>query len=147
MRALAAIAMIRPMPGCAARGGIPRHRAYHHERGLMSDHAFDTIARRAAETVSRRRSLLNLGGAALVAGLVLPASAPARAGGKGKGKDRCKSQVGKCREGVFDLCLIVYGEDVAECVDLYAPCCEFLKDCETARAFACAVEKADVKEA
>jgi len=108
----------------------------------MDPHAFDAIARRTADSVSRRRSLLALGGAALGASLGAPLAATAKKGRKGKnnGKDKCKAQVGKCQDGIANLCLAIFEEDSPECVDAFSPCCRFLQNCETAQAFACAVE-------
>ena len=105
----------------------------------MSEHGFYAFARHTAVSVSGRRSLIALGGAALAASLASPAHTTAKRGGKGK--NRCKPQVAKCREGVADLCLLTYGQDAAECVELYADCCRFLQNCETAKAFACVAEK------
>jgi hypothetical protein len=94
------------------------------------------------DALSRRASLMTLGAVGLAANLASPAITTAKKGGK-KGKDKCKKQVGACREGVADLCEVVFGIDnVAECVALFGPCCDFLKGCNTAQAFACAVEVA-----
>ena len=58
------------------------------------------------------------------------------------GKDRCQSQVEKCRSGAADLCASAYaGEFVTQCIERYTPCCEFLKDCKTAQALECVVQK------
>jgi len=122
------------------------HDAESIEREIMDAHAFDAIARRTADSVSRRRSLLALGGAALAASLALPQAATAKQNRKGKGKnnnngkDRCKAQVGKCQDGIASLCLAIFEEDSPECTELFSPCCRFLQNCETAQAFACAVE-------
>ena len=103
----------------------------------MSDHAFDTLTRRATDVVSRRNTFLTLGGAALAAAIAMPAQTSAK-----KGKDRCKSQVDKCRTGAADLCESAYaGEFVTQCIERYTPCCEFLKDCKAAEALECVVEK------
>jgi hypothetical protein len=104
-----------------------------HQEELMNDLSFEALTRRA--------SLLTLGAAGL-AGLAGPIAADARK--KGKGKDKCKKQVGTCQEGLADLCLVAFGADSVEaCLDAFGPCCEFLKGCNTAQAFACAVEVAE----
>jgi hypothetical protein len=104
------------------------------KEGFMDDGSFDALTRRA--------SLMKLGAAGLAASLASPAIATAKKGGK-KGKDKCKKQVGACRDGLADLCEVVFGIDnVEECVALFGPCCDFLKGCNTAQAFACAVEVA-----
>ncbi len=118
----------------------------------MNAHAFDEVARQTTESVSRRSSLLALGAAALSGSLALPGVTAAKQGrkgknngngkgkGKGKGKDKCKAQVGKCEDGIADLCLAIFGEDSQECRDLFSPCCQFLRGCDAAKAFACAVD-------
>jgi hypothetical protein len=107
----------------------------------MSKHAFDTFTRQTADAVSRRGSLLTLGGAALAAGLA--GAGGTRAGKKsGKGK-KCKKQVGKCREGLADVCAALFPgnqDNIDECFDLFAECCAFLKACNAGQAFACAAE-------
>jgi hypothetical protein len=103
----------------------------------MPQHALDSVTRQTADPVSQRRALLALGGAALAARLAAPIDALAKSR---KGKDRCKSQVGKCRGGVAELCQAIFTEDATECIELFTPCCRFLDTCQTAQAFACAVE-------
>lgn len=104
----------------------------------MNDRAFDTW--------SRRASLLTLGAAGL-AGLAAPRATGAKKKGKKNGDKKCKKQVGACRTGLADLCEVVFGaDDVAACLELFGPCCDFLKGCNTAQAFACAVEVASELE-
>jgi hypothetical protein len=93
--------------------------------------------------LTRRASLMTLGVAGL-AGLAGPLGAEAKK--KGKGNDKCKKQVDTCRSGVAQLCEIVFSEDAEVCVPLFEPCCEFLKSCNAAQAFACAVEAAESLE-
>jgi hypothetical protein len=100
----------------------------------MNDVTFDAL--------TRRGSLMTLGVAGLAASLAGPAVSKAKKGGK-KGKDKCKKQVGACSTGLADLCEVVFGaDDVEACLDLFGPCCDFLKGCNTAQALACAVEVA-----
>lgn len=89
------------------------------------------------DAVTRRASLLALG----LAGLAAPHVSSAKKKKNGKKDDRCKKQVAKCEAGLADLCLAGFGEeDVPECLELFGPCCAFLKNCDTGKAFACAVE-------
>ncbi len=98
----------------------------------MDNNTFDALTRRA--------SLMTLGVAGL-AGIAGPLGAEAKK--KGKGNDKCKKQVDKCRSGVAQLCEVVFAEDAALCVPIFESCCEFLKSCNAAQAFACAVEAAE----
>ncbi len=109
----------------------------------MSGHTFDTFTRQTADAVSRRGSLLTLGGAALAAGLAGSGGTKARKkGGKGK---KCKKQVGKCREGLGNVCAALFEnqDSIDECFGLFAECCAFLKSCNAGQAFACATEIAE----
>jgi hypothetical protein len=56
------------------------------------------------DALSRRASLMTLG--AGLAGFAGPIAAKAKKK-KGKGNDKCKKQVGACREGIADLCPVV----------------------------------------
>jgi hypothetical protein len=101
----------------------------------MNDRSFDAW--------SRRASLLTLGAAGL-AGITAPGAAGAKKKGKKNGAKKCKKQVSACRDGLADMCEVVFGvDDVPACLDLFGPCCDFLKGCNTAQAFACAVEAAE----
>jgi hypothetical protein len=109
----------------------------------MRDQVIDAVARHAADAVSRRGSLRTLGAAALAAGLAAPATTRAKKNGKGK---KCKKQVGRCREGLRDLCEALFPgnqDNIDECFDLFVECCDFLQGCNAAQAFACAVEVAE----
>ena len=106
----------------------------------MSEHAFDTFARRAA--VPRRASLLALG-AAVGTGVLAPTAAKAKK--RGKKNKKCKKQVAQCREGLETLCIAIttefsVGFEAGDCFDFFAGCCEFLKTCRTHQAFLCAAE-------
>ena len=115
----------------------------------MSDRSFDTFTKRAAEAVSRRGSLLALSGAALAFGLTGPTLTEAKKGGKNN--DKCKKQVSRCKEGLAELCDAVFpnktrrgaqsdGVVVFDCFSAFDQCCAFLGGCNTAQAFACAVD-------
>jgi len=108
----------------------------------MDDQAFDAMTRQAVEAVSRRGSLLTLGGAALAAGLFGPALAEAKKGGK-KGKNKkCHKQASRCRERLPDLIGAFAQENKVEgYVALFKECCDFLGECDVAGAVQCVTEK------
>jgi hypothetical protein len=105
----------------------------------MSEQTFDTLTRRAARAVSRRGSLRALSGAALALGVTeLPATAAKKGGTHG---DRCQNQVSRCKTGLGDLCTSAFhtGNAQLACIEAFIQCCEPLRRCDTAQAFACAV--------
>jgi hypothetical protein len=107
----------------------------------MDDQAFDAMTRQAAQAVSRRGSLLTLGGAALAVSLFGPVMAEAKGGKKG---NKCKKQVSRCKQGLPDLCAaFVQESNVQKCVDLFKDCCNFLEGCDAAKVIDCAIEKAE----
>jgi hypothetical protein len=90
----------------------------------MSTSAFDAVTRTAAAGVSRRRSLLTLGGAALAAGVTNAGVSEAK---KKKGKDckkkekqRCTNDAAACKTSIQPLC---DPGDPAGCLQAQA-CCE-----------------------
>lgn len=97
----------------------------------MSARAFDALTRHAADAVSRRGSLLALGGAALAAAAV---EKPARARQKAKKqvKKKCKRQVAPCRSFFAGVC---FGDP--ECEAALFPCCDFLAKCDSGAMFEC----------
>lgn len=98
------------------------------------------------DALTRRASLMTLGVAGL-AGIAGPLEAKAKnKKGKGDNLKKCKKQVAKCRSGIAQLCEVVFAEDAELCVPIFEPCCEFLKNCNAAQAFACAVEAAETLE-
>jgi hypothetical protein len=103
----------------------------------MDNTVFDALTRRAA-AVSRRSSLLTLGGAALGA-VVAPALAEAKKGGKGKAKKKCQAQVGKCKNVVRDFCDEF--ADVQGCLDALFPCCDPLKTCNATASTQCFIRE------
>lgn len=104
----------------------------------MTDHAFDAIARHAAAAVSRRSSLLALGGAALAASAVGPSVARAGKAGK-KAKKKCKRQRGPCLDTVELVCaeLTDPGAEREQCIETFTECCGFLAKCQAANFFEC----------
>jgi hypothetical protein len=105
----------------------------------MNEPTFDTLTRRAAQVVSRRGSLRALSGVALALGLTEPTTTAAKKGGKHG--DRCQNQVSRCKTGLGDLCTSAFhtGNAQLACVEAFIQCCEPLRRCDTAQAFACAV--------
>ena len=107
----------------------------------MDGQAFDAMTRHAAAAVSRRGSLLTLGGAALAASLFGPALVEAKKGGKKKNK-KCRNQAGKCRQLLPVLVGDVASEEKVDFwVQLLKECCDFLGDCDVARAVRCVTDK------
>lgn len=100
----------------------------------MNNHHFDTVARDAAAAVSRRTSLLTIGGAALAAVMARPASAK---GGKSRNTSlkRCKKQTGQCLAAVAEYCAPLELPQVCEA--FLGPCCETLAQCDAGRTVAC----------
>jgi hypothetical protein len=105
----------------------------------MRTQAFDAITRRAATGVSRRGSLLTLGGAALAATLAGPQLGVAK---KKKGKDckkkekqRCNNDIAACRSTVLINC-----EEPDGCPEALL-CCE---DCSASGLLACIIAAQDM---
>lgn len=96
----------------------------------MSERAFDALTRHAADTVSRRGSLLALSGVALVAAVAEPVGAKRKA--KKQVKKKCKRQVAPCRSFFAGVC---FGD--AECEAALFPCCDFLAQCDSGAMFEC----------
>jgi hypothetical protein len=90
---------------------------------LVSEKAFDAFTRHAADAVSRRNSLLALGGMALAAGIAEPAIAKKKS--KNQAKKKCRRQVPRCKSYFAGFCL---GDPDCE-AELF-PCCEFLAKCD-----------------
>ena len=98
----------------------------------MNGIGFDAVARRAAAVVSRRTSLLALGGLALGAATQ---SAPVGANKKKKkkkdrddnGNQRCQNQKQQCLDSVEDSC-----NDNVPCENACKPCCDSLATCDAA---------------
>jgi hypothetical protein len=90
----------------------------------MSMRAFDTFTRQAGAVVSRRSSLLTIGGAAAAATAISPVVGDAK---KKKNKDKCKKKekqrcnndAEECKDSVVLGC-----EGNAECIASLTPCCD-----------------------
>lgn len=96
----------------------------------MNVHMFDTVTRRAAGVVSRRRSLLTLGGAALGA-IAAPAVAEAGKAGK-QARKRCQRQRVQCRNLFVARC-----NGSINCEEAFLPCCEHFARCDAAAGIEC----------
>lgn len=106
----------------------------------MSENAFDRIARQTANDISRRHSLLALGGAALAASLSSASVAKAGTAGK-KAKKKCKKQGPACQQFANDLCDLFFdpGTELDECIDSASDCCSPLTRCAAGEFFSCAL--------
>jgi hypothetical protein len=101
----------------------------------MNSTVRDGLARRTGAAQDRRSSLKVLGLAALVVG-GLPGMTIAKRGKKRK--DRCKTQVGPCKQSLGILC---EGMGTQQCFANVDTCCAFLRDCDAAHAVACIVDR------
>ena len=95
--------------------------------GRESAARVDAAARRTAWALTRRASLLALGGAAAAAGAARPASTKAGDPGKAsrkQAKRKCRAQGRQCRVAVANLCETnnLDCERVLPCCDLFARC-------------------------
>ncbi|HYI14930.1 MAG TPA: hypothetical protein VEX37_06045 [Thermomicrobiales bacterium] len=102
----------------------------------MNDRTFDFFTARAA-SLSRRASLVGLGGAALAAAVVAPT--PARAGTVSKKvKKKCKKQIGQCETSAALFCARQFF-DLGACQTTLFPCCASFKNCKGGTAYECIV--------
>jgi hypothetical protein len=86
----------------------------------VNSHTFDTLTRQARGVVTRRGSLLTLGGAALAATMANPGVSVASGGGfRKKLKRRCDQNKTKCVSSMNAFC-----NEVEECIAALAPCCD-----------------------
>jgi hypothetical protein len=112
----------------------------------MGELQIDMLSRRAGEIISRRGTLLALGGAALAA---VASKNAVRAGKSGKKKRQnrkkakgqaltlCKPQVGECQEFLAANCSS--GGEI--CAEISAFCCPLLGTCQSAEFLTCLVER------
>jgi len=97
----------------------------------MFEQPDDVVAVHTAESLSRRTSLIALGGAALS---VVARPSPARAGKAGKkAKKKCKRQIGQCESSIATVC----SGGPAGCEEVLAPCCSSFKNCKAGAAYQC----------
>ena len=98
------------------------------------------IARRDLSSISRRMSLIGLGGVALAA---IAGPAPVRAGkAKKKVKKTCRRQIDQCESAVQAFCdgPTVEEDEREACHAVFPPCCALFEGCDAAAAYACLVE-------
>lgn len=96
----------------------------------MSEQPFGALTRQTAAAISRRRSLLALGGAgAALAALASPAVSAAKNTKKDPNK-KCKQQAARCKSSWEEICEELNCEP-AGLADLLE-CCAFLKTCAIA---------------
>ena len=98
----------------------------------MTGIGFDAFTRRAAEAITRRKSVLALGAAALGAATT-PMVAEAGKCGK-KVKKKCEKQVEQCLAAVDEVCDLKGGQ---ECVDSCSDCCDPESKCLDQENFEC----------
>jgi hypothetical protein len=114
----------------------------------MSESTFDAFSRRAGEAISRRGSLVTLGGAALAALVAMPDMGVAGKSSKNKNKNNkrkqkkqtlklCQQQVGECQTFMNAAC---QGD---ACGVIVAVCCPLLGTCQNEAFFTCLVESFD----
>jgi hypothetical protein len=89
----------------------------------MNSQVLESVTRRAAAAVSRRSSLVTLGGTALAASLAMPGVSEAK---KKKGKDCKKKEKQRCSNDTADCIATLQATPScdATCVALLTPCCE-----------------------
>ncbi|MGH2615129.1 MAG: hypothetical protein ACRDJC_07815 [Thermomicrobiales bacterium] len=85
------------------------------------------------DIMTRRGSLLTLGGAALTA-MATPEVASAGKSGK-NAKKRCKKQRGQCFTAVAEFCEST--ANPSSCEGFYRPCCEHFARCSVGTGIVC----------
>jgi hypothetical protein len=111
----------------------------------MTAYVFDAAVRRAVG-VSRRGSLMTLGGAGLAAFAgpsIVEGKKPgkkARKRARKKGKKKCRKQDARCVQVFADLC--AEEADPEFCEAAFSPCCAFLAQCQATSFFECAFANA-----
>jgi hypothetical protein len=107
----------------------------------VNQDAFDTVARQAADGLSRRGSLVALSGAALAATFAGASVTKAGKAGK-KARKKCKKQGSPCREFADELCetLLPPGGEQDACKEDAKACCPSLEKCKGAAFFDCAFQ-------
>ena len=111
----------------------------------MSEEIIDTVSRRAADAVSRRASLLALGGMALAAVATSPAAA--KAGKRGKRRKKRKGDSGNIAEQLIqarcasqgDQCRTIFAQICNGGADCLASlrCCDSFATCDAVGALSC----------
>jgi hypothetical protein len=121
---------------CRDRGqaAVDRYRRLCPEEGAMTNATFDAFTRQTATRISRRGSLLALGGAGMATALGGSLAAEAKNSSNKKSKKKAKKQAKqKCKKQV-DQC------ETSLTVNNFPqgiPCCQFLSDCNTTQFLTC----------
>jgi hypothetical protein len=100
----------------------------------MTNSTFDAFTRQTASRISRRGSLLTLGGAGIAAALGEPLAAEAKPGSKKKARKKAKKKAQqKCRQQVpqCETALAQVGSPQ------FAFCCQFLGTCNATQFIQC----------
>jgi hypothetical protein len=120
----------------------------------MSEHGFETFTRDGVDVVSRRSSMVGLGGAALAAVMMNMRAPGIAAKGGNNGKKRlkkklkkerrqfrqtCDAQPGQCQAALQTTCPLLGGEGAANCLALLTPCCVQFTDCNVNAGLTCMV--------
>lgn len=110
----------------------------------MSTATFDAFTRRAADGVSRRASLMTLGGAVLAAVAANPTIAEAKKNkktkkkAKMKAKQQCQQQVAECQTSIQTFCQQQFNNGSASgCESLLQPCCQLMANCNIGAGVTC----------
>jgi hypothetical protein len=104
----------------------------------MHAQTFDTLIRQTAGSISRRRSLLTLGSAAVAGALAAPTLAQAsKDSKKAKKKKKCNGQIGQCDQFFIDLCANPDAECEPDELAAARFCCSQMRDCKAGEAVSC----------
>ena len=107
----------------------------------VNDRAFDAFVRKAGSSQNRRASLKALGAAAVVAAASSPLAAKAGKAGK-KVRKKCRKQGVPCLAFAADMCdALLPDPEVAECIELFQPCCSSIQKCNGPAFFECVEER------
>ncbi|MGH2617502.1 MAG: hypothetical protein ACRDJC_19885 [Thermomicrobiales bacterium] len=100
----------------------------------MREHVFDEVARGTADALTRRRSLMTLGGAVLATAMAAPRPVQAGKNSK-KAKKKCKRQEGQCVAFFENLC--EQDECSPEELEAALACCSLLRTCKAGEYLEC----------
>lgn len=100
---------------------------------FVKKNTFDAVTREAADAISRRKSMMALGGMALAAALAETKSVSGKKKrAKKQVKKKCKRQVLACRNFFSGFCT-----GIPECEDEFFPCCDQLATCDAGGMLTC----------
>lgn len=101
----------------------------------MNDRNFDA-ATRAAVAISRRTSLLSIGGVVLAAATTVPALAKPGKSGKSARK-QCKKLKSQCHAAIAAYCAVLEAPQICEA--LLGACCDTLAQCDAGLTVTCLI--------